>query len=70
MGNHEHFLEHTCQTCDVVITSSSITTPKTVTWYRREILVVFNYDIKNNDTLIHHMFVKHVEGNWIDALKD
>ena len=59
MSNHERFLKHTCRTCGVAITSSSKTTPKHVTSYRREILAVFNYnyDIKSDNTLIHPKYV-------------
>ena len=57
MTNQERFLEHTCRTCGIAITSSSKTTLKNVIPYRREILVVFNYDINNDDTLIHPKYV-------------
>ena len=57
MSNHERFLEHNCRTYGVAITSSSKTTPKNVTSYRREILTVFNYDIKNDDILIYPKYV-------------
>ena len=48
MSKYEQFLEHTCGTSGVAITSSSKTRPKSVTSYRRVVLAVFNYD-----TLIH-----------------
>ena len=57
MSKHEHFLEHNCRNCGVAISSSNKTTSKNVTSYRREIYAVFNYDIKNDDTLIHPKYV-------------
>ena len=41
----------------VAITSSSKKTPKNVISYRREILAVFNYGIKNDNTLIHPKYI-------------
>ena len=57
MRNHERFLEDTCRTCGVAITSGSKTKTKYVTSHLREILAVFNYDIKNCDILIHPKYV-------------